>query len=50
MLEKAGMELIDEESFFDNKIVWEWNVMNAQMIKNKVRDLFNKTGVQVNDK
>jgi hypothetical protein len=48
MLEKVGMELIEEESFFDSKIVWEWNTMNAQMIKNKVRDLFNKTGVQVN--
>lgn len=48
MLEKVGMELMDEDLFFDNKIVWEWNTMNAQMIKNKVRDLFNKTGVQVN--
>lgn len=48
MLEKVGMELMDEDLFFDDKIVWEWNTMNAQMIKNKVRDLFNKTGVQVN--
>jgi hypothetical protein len=48
MLEKVGMELIDEDSFFNQEIVWEWNTMNAQMIKNKVRDLFNKTGVQVN--
>jgi hypothetical protein len=48
MLEKAGMELVDEDSFFNNQIVWEWNTMNAHVIKNKVRDLFNKTGVQVN--
>jgi hypothetical protein len=48
MLEKSGIELMDEDMFFDDKIVWEWNTMNSQMIKNKVRDLFNKTGVQVN--
>jgi hypothetical protein len=48
MLEKVGMELVDEDSFFNHQIVWEWNTMNSQMIKNKVRDLFNKTGVQVN--
>jgi hypothetical protein len=48
MLEKTGMEMIDEDSFFDKSIVWEWNTMNSSMIKNKVRDLFNKTGVQVN--
>ena len=35
-------------NFFDKKIVWEWNTMNAQMVKNKVKDLFEKTGVQVN--
>lgn len=48
MLEKTGMELIDEETFYDKRIVWEWNTMNSQMIYGKVHDLFNKTGVHVN--
>ena len=47
-LEKTGIEFSDENNFFDKKIVWEWNTMNAQMVKNKVKDLFEKTGVQVN--
>jgi hypothetical protein len=48
MLEKSGMELIDEDTFYDKKIVWEWNMIHSAPIRNKVRDLFNKTGVQVN--
>jgi len=48
MLEKTGMDLIEEDTFYNKDIVWEWNTMNSQMIRIKVRDLFNKTGVHVN--
>jgi hypothetical protein len=48
MLEKTGMELLDEDVFYSKDIVWEWNTMNSHTIKSKVRDLFNKTGVHVN--
>lgn len=48
VLEKTGVELMDEDKFFDMTMVWEWNTMNYQTIKTKIKDLFQKTGVQVN--
>jgi hypothetical protein len=47
MLEKAGVNVIDEDEFFDPRIVWEWNTMDVMNIKQKLKDLYIKTGVQI---
>lgn len=46
-LEKEGVEIMDENSFFEKKLIWEWNTMNSNIIKTKIHDLFEKIGIRV---
>jgi hypothetical protein len=45
--EKEGLVVLDEDSFFEKSLIWEWNTMNSSIIKTKVHDLFEKIGVSV---
>lgn len=47
LLEKAGVDFIEEEEFYKQNKIWEWNTMNANNIKGKIKSLFEKVGVQV---
>jgi 8-oxo-dGTP pyrophosphatase MutT (NUDIX family) len=47
ILEKTGVEIMDEDQFFQKSLVWEWNTMDAKFIHQKIEDLFIKTGVQI---
>jgi len=46
VLEKEGVDILDENSFFEKKVLWEWNTMNSNIIKTKIKDLFEKIGIR----
>jgi hypothetical protein len=48
-LEKTGVTIMNEEEFFDQVSVWEWNTMESDNVRIKIHDLFMKTGVQVQE-
>ena len=45
-LEKSGIDILEEEEFFNTNLLWEWNTMDVNSIKQKLKDLSVKTGVQ----
>jgi hypothetical protein len=47
LLEKSGIEIMEEDEFYNHEQVWEWKTMNSENVKNKIKSLFIKTGVQV---
>jgi hypothetical protein len=47
LLEKSGIEFLEEDQFYSAKNIWEWNTMNSINIKTKIKSLFEKVGVQV---
>ena len=48
-LEKTGVTIMNEDQFFDEHFVWEWNTMDPKLVQTKIHDLFLKTGVQVQE-
>lgn len=46
-LEKSGIDIMNEDKFFDSKYIWEWNTMDVDVIRQKLKDLYIKTGVQI---
>ena len=47
LLEKAGVDFLEEEEFYHSNKIWEWNTMNAIQIKTKIKSLFEKVGIHV---
>lgn len=45
--EKKGIEILEEEEFFNSKNIWEWNTMNFETVRKKLEELCQKTGVQL---
>jgi hypothetical protein len=45
--EKSGVTVLDENDFFSKSVIWEWNTMDANLIKQKMADLFDKIGMQI---
>ena len=46
LLEKEGVDLVDETCFFAKSFLWEWNTMNSSLIQTKIHDLFEKIGIR----
>jgi hypothetical protein len=47
LLEKAGIDFLDENDFYKSDKIWEWTTMNVNHIKSKIKSLFEKVGIQV---
>jgi hypothetical protein len=47
LLEKAGIDFLEENEFYKSDKIWEWTTMNVNQIKSKIKSLFEKVGVQV---